>query len=247
MCRQLSWLLDSGTSLRQGKFNPSATKRIPEMNILLSLSAAVTKISRFGMAGVLMAFASIALLGVSHPAYASSFIYEGTYNTGVLDSAYENTGTQINTVAIPLPTAEFTHPNDYIIINAITPVGFSFISGETDDQATSLRYLSGTATLNVTKLYSGSSDTVTTSWNPIDTILDGDIDSGLWLGTFEVDFTFYGYPSGYPGPFGAYPEMYEYVTFDAQVNDTPEPGSLLLFGSGLLGLAGMLRRKLGRV
>jgi hypothetical protein len=37
------------------------------------------------------------------------------------------------------------------------------------------------------------------------------------------------------------------ITIDAEppVTDTPEPGSLLLFGSGLLGLAGMVRRKIG--
>jgi hypothetical protein len=40
--------------------------------------------------------------------------------------------------------------------------------------------------------------------------------------------------------------MYEDITFDAQVNDTPEPGSLLLFGTGLLGMAGLLRHKLRR-
>ena len=27
------------------------------------------------------------------------------------------------------------------------------------------------------------------------------------------------------------------------VNDTPEPGTLIMFGSGILGLAGVLRRK----
>jgi hypothetical protein len=35
-------------------------------------------------------------------------------------------------------------------------------------------------------------------------------------------------------------------TFKTEVVYTPEPSSLMLFGSGLLGLAGALRRKLGR-
>jgi hypothetical protein len=265
MCRQLLQVLDSGISLRQGKLNPSATMRIPEMNSSLSLSAAVTKIPRFGMAGLLIAFAGIALLGVSRSAYAGTLvcptcIYVDTYSTGNTYYAYENSGIQMETATISMAPfqAQFSHTQDYIIINAITPVGFASVNGDLDDLATSLQYISGTATLGSatvagTHLSKTGSDTVTLSWLPVDLSGINDGDSGLWLGTFEVDFTFYGYPTGNPytgggslNPPTAYPEMYEDVTFDAQVNDTPEPGSLFLLSSGLLGLAGVVRRKLRR-
>jgi hypothetical protein len=36
------------------------------------------------------------------------------------------------------------------------------------------------------------------------------------------------------------------VDLNLQVNPTPEPGSLVLFGSGLIGLAGAIRRKLAK-
>jgi hypothetical protein len=218
------------------------------MNISLYPHAAATRISRFGMAGLLIAFAGITLLGVSHPAYAVGLIYEGTYSTGNTYYAYENSGTQPETATISMAPfqAQFSHSNDYIIIDAITPVGFTSVNGDLDDIATNLQYLSGSAILGSTHLSKTGSDAVTLSWLPVDLSGINDGDSGLWLGTFEVDFTFYGYPSGYPGTFGPYPEMYEDITFDAQVNDTPEPNTLLLFGSGLLGMAGMLRRKLRR-
>lgn len=226
--------------------------RILEMKVLLNLSSVVAKLSRFGMAGLLMAFAGIALLGTSHPACASTLVYVGTDNTGITFSAYENSGTQTETVTLTIPAAlqaEFTHSQDYIIIDFITPEGFTSLNGDLDDVATSLQYLSGTAILGTTQLSATSSDTVTISWLPIDLSGINDGDFGLWQGTFVVDFTFYGYPNGYPGPGypTAYPDTYyEDVTFDAQVNDTPEPGSLLLFGTGLLGMAGVLRRKLCR-
>jgi len=61
--------------------------------------------------------------GASRPAYAGTLIYEGTYSTGSTYYAYENSGTQIETAIISMAPfqAQFSHPNDYIIINAITP------------------------------------------------------------------------------------------------------------------------------
>ena len=218
------------------------------MTAFLNFSSVAAKSSCCRMVGLLIAFVSITLLGASRPAYAGTLIYEGTYSTGSTYYAYENSGTQIEPAIISMAPfqAQISHPNDYIIIDAITPVGFTSLNGDLDDVATSLQYISGTATLGSTHLSKTGSDTVTLSWLPVDLSGINDGDSGLWLGTFEVDFTFYGYPSGYPGTFGPYPEMYEDISFDAQVNDTPEPGSLLLFGTGLLGMAGLLRHKLRR-
>ena len=218
------------------------------MTAFPNFSSVAAKSSCCRMVSLLVAFVSITLLGASLPALADGFTYEGTYSTGNTYYAYENSGTQIETATISMAPfqAQFSHPNDYIIIDAITPVGFTSLNGDLDDVATNLQYLSGSAILGSTHLSKTGSDTVTLSWLPVDRSGINDGDSGLWLGTFDVDFTFYGYPNGYPGTLGPYPEMYMDLTFGAQVNDTPEPGSLILLGTGLLGMAGMLRRKLRR-
>ena len=75
-----------------------------------------------------------------------------------------------------------------------------------------------------------------------------------WGGTC-CDYLVYGNDS-YSGGIGfwsqdaatwdAYPQYDEQFTAVFNGSSTPEPGSLLLLGSGILGLAGVVRRKLGK-
>lgn len=196
------------------------------MHTSLNLSSTVAKISRFGMAGLSIAIVGIVFLGISSPAYADDTIY-----TFVTVGAYENTGTQYGTLSgtIPLGTLD---SGVSVVINSITPEGFTLISGEAADEATNLQFIS----LASNTLVDGDSDTLYFSWDPVDRTPDSDVDFGLWQGSFLVDYTVYS------GGVAVVEETVP-VAFDAQVNDTPEPGSFYLFGSGLLALAGVLRRK----
>jgi len=80
-----------------------------------------------------------------------------------------------------------------------------------------------TGNINGNQLYSG---TLTGTG----TLLNG-------TNTLELDVTrrYITVPNGTP---------YQWLT-DVNVTGTPEPGSLILMGSGVLGLAGVLRRKIG--
>ena len=73
--------------------------------------------------------------------------------------------------------------------------------------------------------------------------------AGFWLyndGGTPNDFTVY-FNGVDHGPdlvnFGGFPYTEYVATLDGY--STPEPGTMLLFGSGILGLAGVIRRKLG--
>jgi len=75
----------------------------------------------------------------------------------------------------------------------------------------------------------GTSGNLIESYN-LDFSTGGAADSGEWLGFSETT------------PIGSFTMTDNYIAMAS----TPEPSSLLLLGSGLLGLVGVARRKLGR-
>jgi hypothetical protein len=215
--------------------NPPA-RRIVDMNSSLTLRSSVTRISRFGMAGLSIAIAGIILLGTSCPVYADT---SGTYDTGVIVGAYENSGIQYGTLTGILPSG-FS-----VTITGVTSLGFTFISDDPPPYDTVL-YADDIATALIVTGFSGgtiinSGDAyLNFSWLPIDTSGDNDGDVGKWTGTFLISYDAI-LPDGVTHEIGT-----RDVTFEADVYDTPEPNSLYLLGSGLLGLAGIVRRKLCR-
>lgn len=73
-------------------------------------------------------------------------------------------------------------------------------------------------------------------------LMVGAHEGNLW---FEVDEYGFGISDlGSLGPKGLRNEIFTLTEFQMDVQPTPEPGSLILLGSGLLGLGGAIRRKM---
>jgi hypothetical protein len=98
--------------------------------------------------------------------------------------------------------------------------------GEADDKAVNLKLIAPTPTVNdLLRIGPNGNANIKFSWDAVDAIHDGDIDSGEWEGLFAVD---YFYMAG--KNFVALPKV------NVSVTDTPEPPpwSLMLIGIALL-------------
>jgi hypothetical protein len=69
------------------------------------------------------------------------------------------------------------------------------------------------------------------------TLFSGVLSGNSGVGSNTLEFVFRDDP--------AFWHLDDVVVLNQQTT-TPEPGSLMLFGSGIVGLAGVIRRKLGR-
>jgi len=115
-------------------------------------------------------------------------------------------------------------------IIGIAVAQIKLIGGEFDDQATNVTILGPfPSEASPLVLGPGTNFNIKFSWDAVDTIIDGDIDFGLW----EVRFLL----TGFDETTNAYAHL--------RVNDVPLPAALSLFatGLGLFGYFGYRRRK----
>ena len=112
-----------------------------------------------------------------------------------------------------------------------------------------LDFGSPTSTLDVFTFISGA-NTGTFTFTDVYIITDSgyilSLNGDGWLTLTGKDKTYAVFTASGADSGGSYGLNSSGFDFNIQANPTPEPGTLTLFGTGLLGLAGMLRRKFMR-
>jgi hypothetical protein len=204
------------------------------MKTSLNLRSVATKTSRFRMAGLFIPIVVAAILFATPAASADPWQLPLPYALGL------NGAPIVYSVPEAIPSLEVTFwystfPGDPVDLLSWTPT-WGYVSGDPTDQVIGLAYAGGTCVMGV--IYPANTDNVCSV--ELTAFLPDEVDYGdfgisyITLTPYAVDAL-----TGLPG-------LNIPGTKDVQVNDDPEPGTILLLGTGLLGMAGVIRRKLRR-
>ena len=132
-----------------------------------------------------------------------------------LENTKGNVGFITLTNTDPLISAEITSIK---IQNQFVPA-----AGEADDEAFGLSIVAPSPILIPFLIAPNGTANIKVSWDTVDTVIDNDVDSGTWIATLNVQYNYIG------------PTQTTFPSVVVRVIDIPEPASLVLLGTGLVG------------
>jgi len=206
------------------------------MKTSLILSAAAVKISRFKLAAVSITIALAALLLASQPVFADVSI------TGPISYSYVDGTAPIEISII------FTLDSGSPVTVSMNPFSAwdTYSAGEIPQGSLSDGdYASGPASALWSAMLAAPGDSATYTYDITNTGYN-DLDGDTWVLHVpgSANGTTFGFD--YSIASGTSPVVMGTWNPPVELTDTPEPSSLYLFGTGLLGFAGFMRRKFSR-